>query len=319
MANPVPGRNCCRSRSRREGGFVNKKVLVGVLVGVLVLAAAGVGYGAYSVAKKGNEQDRRAEVVAKTRVLDDKLDTVWERLAARDAAWAAAASGSGVSMTNVLELTTTDIEGIRELITEVKSEAKDVPSDDASSAYIAVCDELTSALDECADGAEKAAPICEAYDLIIAARDDDKAAFDYVNASITECNKKKYSEGKTQAQSGVKSYKALKTKLVNANKAYEAQTLQDGYKYADAGITYAQMQYDLAVLGSKGSINGYNSQIGKIEKQLAKLNGLAGEMDDAEFYVWDAAEAAYGGYVSRAGTAKAKWEKVKKLVTEGTF
>ena len=61
------------SHVRFEGGSVNKKVLVGVLIGVLVLAAAGVGYGAYSVAKKGNEQDRRAEVIAQSRVVDDKL------------------------------------------------------------------------------------------------------------------------------------------------------------------------------------------------------------------------------------------------------
>ncbi|MGB4592889.1 MAG: hypothetical protein WBI63_03830 [Coriobacteriia bacterium] len=298
---------------------MNKKVLVGVLIGVLVLAAAGVGYGAYSVAKKGNEQDRRAEVIAQSRVVDDKLEAVWDRLSARDSAWRAAADGSGTSMTNVLELTTTDIAGIKELIGEAKTSAMDIPSDEISSAYVAVCDELATALDECAAGAEKAAPICEAYDLIIAARDDDKTGFGYVNQAIDACNDKKWSEGKSKAQAGVKSYKALKTKLVNANKAYEAQTIQDGFAFADAGIKYAEMQYDLAVLGSKGSINGYNTQIGKIEKQNDKLNDLAVELDDAEYYVFDAAETAYGGYVERAGTAEAKWRKVKKLVTEGTF
>jgi hypothetical protein len=298
---------------------VNKKVLVGALVGVLVLAASGVGYAAYRVAQKGNEQDRRAAVVTQSRAVDEKLEEIWTRLASRDKAWEAASGGSGTSIDTMLGLTTDDIDGIRKLVADTRKEAAEIPSADLSKSYVAVCDELFTCLDECSKGVEDTKPVSEAYDILITCRDDEDVAIDAISDAIDACNHEKWSTAKTKAQAVQTSYKSIKSKLTKAGKLYDSSTIAGVNEYADCGVKLGTMQYDLAVLGTKGSVNGYNAQIDKMNDQRDKLVELSLLLNTAETTLWSAVNGTYGHFESRATPAKTIWDKAKKSVAAGTY
>lgn len=298
---------------------MNKKVLVGALVGVLVLAASGVGFAAYRVAQKGNEQDRRAAVVAQSRAVDEKLEAIWTRLASRDKAWDTAAEGSGTSIETMLDLTVEDVDGVRTLVSAVRKDAAAIPSKSVSAAYVSVCDELVKGLDEGEKGAEDTKPVSAAFDLLVQCYEDDDAAASAYDAAIDACNHKKWSVGKTKAEKVQASFKAMKSKLTQAAKLYDSSTIVGAYEYADAGVKLGQLQYELAVLGSKGSINSYNAQIGKMEKQLDKAGELQFTLDTAESTLWSSVKGTYGHFENRATPAKTIWDKVKQSVAAGTF
>lgn len=298
---------------------MNKKVLIGVLVGVLVLAASGVGYAAYRVAQKGDEQDRRAAVVAQSRAVDEKLEEIWTRLASRDKAWEAASEGSGTTIDTMLGLTTDDIDGIRKLVADARKDAAEIPSAELSKSYVAVCDELLTCLDECSKGVEDTKPVSEAYDILITCRDDEDVAIDAIDAAIDACNHEKWSTAKTKAQAVQTSYKSIKTKLAKAAKLYDSSTIAGVNEYADCGVKLGTMQYDLAVLGSKGSVNGYNAQIDKMNDQRDKLVELSLLLNTAETTLWSAVNGTYGHFETRATPAKTIWDKAKKSVAAGTY
>ncbi len=298
---------------------MNKKVLVGVLIAVLVLGAAGVGFAAWKVAQKGNEQDRRAEVVSKSRAIDERLDAVWERIKKRDEAWGAASQSDSTGIGTMLQLTRTDIDGMKKLIGEIRADAKAIPSDKVSAEYVSVCDKLNQSLSDATAGVEKAGPICDAYTLVADTYDDETRGMSAINLSIDACNHKKYSTGKTEAKNAEKEFKSIKDRLVKAYKLYDSQEVKAAYAYADAAISYASMQYQLAVLGSQGSINGYNSQIKKLETQNEKMRSMLPLLDDANSALWLDAQDAYGSLDDRTTAAETTWTKVKDMIAEGAF
>lgn len=298
---------------------MNKKVLIGVLIGVLVVGIAGVGYAAFRVSEQGNEQERRAQVIAQSRAVDAKLEEIFERLADCDTSWSTSSDDPDIDTTVMLADANDDIRAIRKLLTEVETEIGSIPSDSVQAQYEATCIELDEVLSQGTDDAGKAVAACEAYKLVNAAFNDDKAGAAALNDAITLCNKEKYSEAKKKAAAAEKSFRALKTKLVNANKAYECNQISLAFKYADETIKIAKMQHELAVLGSKGSVNGYNSQISKLEKQRSVVADAAIDFDVASTTMESLVDGLYGNYVTQAKEAKNYWDEAKELVAGGTF
>ncbi|MEN6430504.1 MAG: hypothetical protein ABFC80_06640, partial [Coriobacteriales bacterium] len=194
-----------------------------------------------------------------------------------------------------------------------------IPAEKVRAKYTAACDELDKMLEDSAADPPKEAAAVEAYKLLLAACDDDSKGALALRDSVRLCNKKKYSDAKAKADTAISAYKALKAKLVAAAKKDESGQVKLAYEYADGEIELAQMQRELALLGSRGSITRYNAQISKLEKQQTRVADTATKFDDAIDSVKLLTVGLHRDYITRAATAKSYWDDAKKIVVDGAF
>lgn len=298
---------------------MKRKVIIGVVIGVLVIVVAGIAYAAYAVIQKGEEQARQAEVMAISREIDEDLDTIWGRLAGRDAAWQAQVDSGMDDLDSVINASRTDLGSITDEVKSLREKAETIPSQKVSDAYVAVCDELEEALTSSLASLDKAAPIGQAYVLIETAADDANDGLEAANNAIDFCNRKKYSDAKASAKTAQTHYEAMRKKFVDASAlhttTYDAALLD----YANACVEYAKMVHQLGVLGTQGSINGYNSQIDKMDKQFQKCSDLADNVADAAGAMGGDIAITHGNLVMDATAAKSLWNKAKKIVAAGEY
>jgi len=297
---------------------MKRNVIIGLVIGVLVIAAAGVGYSAWQVKQRGDEQDRKAEVVATTRAVDDKLAEVWDRIDERDQAWKRLVSDPGVSSLNTMINTSeSDIERLREGVAEARELIEEIPSEEVQDAYTAVCDELEDSFDTMVEEAADAKPLCDAYDVILGAVENDVAGWNALQDSIQACNADNHSEGKALAQAAQEQYQAYRDKYAQAASLSGVQAVADAVPYAEACLQLSVMQQELARLGSKGGVNSYNAQIDKLNEMQAHATSLSGLPELAGEALWSEAEASYGRFSLRAKKAEGLWEDARDLVSAG--
>jgi hypothetical protein len=287
--------------------------VIGVVVGVLVIAAAGVGYAAFRVNEKGNEQDRAAEVVVASNKVDDELTKVWARLDECDREWDLAVQGSDTTDLSTtllnnradMELLADDVADIRNLIEQVRE------------AYTAVCDELDTALETAIEQANASDPLCQASSVLIASVENESAGMDKVNASVTACNADDWTGGKDQATAAIAQFQAMRDAYSQAFELSGCPEVEAAYPYADAYLELARMQHELAVIGAKGGVNSYNAQIDRTDAQVSVIDGMSELAVDAHVAVWLAADDVHGHFQALAADAKSLWRDAQDMVVKG--
>jgi hypothetical protein len=302
----------------KTGG--KRKALIGALVAVLVIVVAGIAYGAYTVASQAKAQAQQADVMAASRAIDEDLAALWERFAGRDKAWDLSTANGGIgSLDNIVAMSQSDLELMKTSVAEIRTAAEAIPSESVSSAYVAVCDELDTALADAGMALTETQPICDAFALLSDSIEDGDKGYDAVNDSVNACNKEKYKDGKTYAKTAQTHFEAMRAKFTEASGLYSTGHDAQLKAYADACVEFAKMQHQLAVLGTQGSVSGYNAQIDKTEKQLDKCRELEGNVVSAMTVTADGAKDAYGSFEVRAATAKKLWSDAQELVTAGEY
>ncbi len=292
--------------------------VIGVVVGVLVLAAAGVGYAAYRVNEQGNEQDRAAEVVVASKKVDDELGKVWARLNKCDNEWDLAVEGSDtVDLSDTLASTRDEMESLKEDVTEIRELVDAIPSSEVQAAYATVCDELDEALDTALGQAASAEPYCQASSILVAAVDNELAGWDEFNAAINACNTEDWTGGKSHADAALAQFQAMRDAYTQASTLSGCPEVEAAYPYADAYLELARMQHEQAVIGAKGGVNSYNAQIDKVDAQSDAIDGMEELSVNAHVAVWLAADEVYGHFQLLAVGAKHSWDSAQDMVVAG--
>jgi hypothetical protein len=212
-----------------------------------------------------------------------------------------------------------DLAFVSDEVAKARETIATIPSDEVQTAYLAVCDELDSVVQQALTDSEEATPLSDAHALLLDADDFDRDGWLELNDSITACNRSEYKDGKAKAAASEAKYRKMRTAYEDAYDLCGLEGIKTAYQYIDASIKAAEMQHELAVLGGKGSINGYNKQIGKLEKQEKLVDSLKDLPVDSKMAVWTRAQEAYGDFESRAGTAKKQWEVARDLVSSGDY
>jgi flagellar basal body-associated protein FliL len=294
-----------------------KRLLVVGVVGTLVFAVAGVGYGAWRVAAQGQEHERQAAVMAGARVVDDQLTDVWSRLAGRDMAWDLSRNEPTSSLASMLDFTRSDVSVLAADVDGVRETVGEIPSDAVQAAYLEVCDELDAVLATALADAERAQPLQEAHALLTEARNNNSSGQREINASVIACNERRHTAAKEAAKKAEAEFVAMREAYVAARALASNSSIEQAYEYIDASIVLAQMQHELAVLGARGGVSSYNAQITKLDGQQDTVDSLADLPGAARSAVWVMAQDATAKLESRASHARALWDAARDLVTSG--
>lgn len=294
---------------------MKRSVVLGVAIGAIVIAVAGVGYWALQVGAKGSEQDRKADVVTTSRAVDDKLTAIWARLAECDTAWETAIIEP--SLSGALEASTAEVEEIRTDVEDARALVAKIPSDEVQKAYTRTCDELDRVLEVALTNAQSAAPLCEAHQMLMNAADNDKAGWDLLNDSIEACNKDDYAQGRTHAVNAEAQYQAMRDAYSQAVALSGVSAVEAAYPYIDAHLEYARMHQQLADLGAKGGVNSYNAHLDKMKAQMAVVMGMNDTLIDADAALLEAVFLKYGLFVVSAEDAKDMWDSARDLISSG--
>lgn len=298
--------------------MMKRSWVIGIVIGVLVIAAAGVGYAAFRVNERGNEQDRAAEVVAKANLVDDELAKVWAKLDECDREWDLAVQGSDTTdLSTTLSNTRADVESLRDDVADIRGMVEDIPSPQVRDAYIDVCDQLEQALKKSTEQADAADPYCQASAILIAAVDNESTGWDELNAAINACNAEDWTGGKEHANAALAQFQAMRDAYTQAFALSGCPEVEAAYPYADAYLELARMQHEQAVIGAKGGVNSYNAQIDKTDAQSDAIDGMEGLSVDAHVAVWLAADEVYGHFKTVAIDARYAWNDVKEMVAAG--
>lgn len=298
---------------------MKRSVVIGLVVGVIVVAAGGVGYAAYKVNLQGNEQDRKAEVIAAANVVDDQIDTVFSELEAADKRWdLGVEEGDTADMIDVFNATRDKLNRLKGEVEETRELIKDIPSESVQASYLEVCDKLDESLDESLGRAEEAGPYLDAWSILVSAEESGDAGWEALNESILACNRDDWTAGKDLAKSAETNFQTMRDGYGQAAALVpDCTEVTAACPYADGYIELARQQHELAVLGSKGSINSYNKQIEKLndlKKQVQELGDLAAT---AHVALWDETDSVYGRFELGASPARNAWSAVKKDVAAG--
>jgi len=296
---------------------MKRSVVLGGPRGVLDVTAAGVGYAAYTVSAKGNEQDRKAEVIASSRAVDDKFTEVWDRLGERDDAWRRLVASPSSSLSTMVNTSVSDVEKLQAQVAEARALIEAIPSEGVQDAYLAVCDEREESFADTLTEAEEAKPLCDAYALMYAVQEKQSTAGYLLNESITSCNNDKHQDGMALAVEAQANFQACRDSYAQAATLCSNGAITTAYQYFDAAIQLAAMQHELARIGSRGGISSYNAQIKKLEDQQKVVESVSGLPGAAESAVWADAETAYGHFKARAAKAKNLWDDARGLVSAG--
>jgi len=298
--------------------MMKRSWVIGIVVGVLVIAAAGVGYAAFRVNETGKEQDRVAKVVATANLVDDELAKVWAQLDKSDGEWDLAVQGSDTTdLSTTLASTRTDIESLKEDVVDIRKLIEDIPSPKVRDAYVATCDELDKALDKALEQAAAADPFCQASSILIASVENEGTGRDEVNASVESCNADDWTGGKDHATQAIAQLQAVRDAYAQAFALSACPEVEAAFPWADANIELARMQHELAVIGAKGGVNSYNAQIDKADAQLAAVDAMSELPIDAHVAVWLAADDVYGHFQALATEARYAWKDAQEMVAAG--
>lgn len=302
----------------RIGDAMKRSWVIGAVVGVLVIAAAGVGYAAFRVNERGNEQDRAAEVVVKANLVDDELSKVWAKLDKSDREWDLAVQGSDTTdLSTTLASTRDTAESLKEDVTEIRALIEDIPSPAVREAYAKACDQLDAALDKAIEQAAVAEPYCQASAVLIAALENERVGWSEVNESIRSCNADDWTAGKDHATSATAQFQAMRDAYTQAFTLSGRPEVEDAYPYADACLELARLQHELAVIGARGGVNSYNAQIEKTDAQSQAIAGMEDLQSSGHRAVWMKADEVYGHFGVLATDAKFAWNAAKEMVAAG--
>ncbi len=297
---------------------MKRSVVLGVAIGAIVIAAGGVGYAAYKVNTEGNEQERKAQVVVATNEVDDAIAEVMHELESCDKQWELGVEkGDTANLIEVYTSTRETVTGLKDDVEDIRDLVADIPSDSAKKAYTDVCDELDDALGESLREADSAAPCLDASNLLVGAQDNLVTGRTALNASVQACNADNWSGAKEQAQTAQAQFQAMRDAFGQAAVLSGCPEVEAACPYPDALIEMARQQHELAVLGSKGGVNSYNSQIDKLDTLQMQVDQLSELAADADVAIWIEADDLYGHFQLRAIEARHAWDDAQAMVTAG--
>lgn len=297
---------------------MKRSVVLGVAIGAIVLAASGVSYAAYKVNAQGAEQERKAAVLKAANVVDDEIAAIWSELESCDKQWELGVEkGSAANLTDVLNSTRDTVAALHGDVEDVRALIEDIPSEEVRASYMEVCDLLDAGLDESLRQADATGPCLAAAVLLESAMESRDAGQNSVNASIQACNAKSWSAAKEHAATAQQQYQAVRDAIGQAAATSGSPEVEGACAYGDVLVQYAQQQHELAVLGSKGSINSYNKQIRTLDDLEIQIDERAILMGLAEGGLWREADSVYGHFQLEVVDARREWNAVREDVTSG--
>ena len=282
-------------RKRRTG-------LVVAIIALLLLFGAG---GAFAVYRSNQQAEAQKQAIKKASLAaDERLDKMWDQMAARDKSWTLVDETSRGAMVGQLsKFATEDIVRWKLATAEIRDSMKPIEDDAVSSAYLALCDEADTMLDDRA-GKLKAIGDTSGLSRKLGESDNDYyEGWDLLQDTILSCNAKKWSQADSQSKEAQTLFQNAANTCATVNKTLNDVTVKKHIAWLSAHVELAKMQQELSSIGRRGGVSSYNRQIKKLEAQQATIAGMDGE-DYSPGFGWTTAADAGGSFVT--GAAKAR-------------
>lgn len=306
--------------SAEPTGRGRKTAIIAVVVTVAVVALAGAAWAGWAAYQNKLEAERTARIVAASAKLDSRIEKAFEQIDELDRSWEdIATAGDSELMETELAESAEQVDTLVRELESVQKDAASIESTPVGAQYKTIAYRMTVALKGARLSEDDAKTDIALLKATTAGDKSLRRANDLINASIESCNKRKYNDALGKANSAKKACQSALSTYRAASKLDDSGDIDDTVAFAKAYLAYADGQARLAQLGKQGSVNGYNSQIGKLRKQVAKLSEMDAYTMLDEGIVVEDATYAYASLSETLKNARDDWHELQIEVAKQEF